>query len=303
MNFQTNNNNITLNFCLLTGQKYPLECNTSEKLSQIINRLKQEKILNTQNVCLIANANQLDQEKTISELGIENNAMILIFPIMNNEDDESQENNDTNENIKKIKSEYQLDENEKKMVRKWMNEFKEKQLIEEAISKLKNQDKKILRNIDNNISYKDKYDYLEQKDELSGVEVKEHEHGLIYIISLLNWKCSCCKNINSKNVARYYCSLCDYNMCDKCYSKKKYSKKKNFQDLVVKPSNDKIKDPKLKSKYHKHNLIYCRSSRNFIGYNTWICDNCDKEFSNDIWSFICTFCDFDLCCECAKKKE
>ena len=303
MNFQTNNNKITLNFCLMTGQKYSLECNTSEKLSQIINRLKQEKNLNIQIGCLILNANQLDQEKTIFELRIENNAMIIIIPKVNNEGHESQENNEINENIKKIKSEYQLDENEKKMVRKWMNEFKEKQLIEEAIGKLKNQDKKILRNIDNNISYKDKYDYLEQKDELSGVEVNEHKHVLIYIISILNWKCSYCKNIYSKNVARYYCSLCDYNMCDKCYSKRNYSKKKIFKDLVVKPSNAEIKEPKLKSKYHKHNLIYCRSSRNFIGYNTWICDNCEKEFTNENWSFICTHCDFDLCCECAKKKE
>ena len=302
MNFETNNNKITLNFCLMTGQKYSLECNTSEKLSQIINRLKQEKNLNIQIGSLILNANQLDQEKTIFALRIENNAMIIIIPKMNNEGHESQENNEINENIKKIKSEYQLDENEKKMVRKWMTEFK-KQLKEEAIGKLKNQNKKPLYNVDNNISYKDKYDYIEQKDELSGVEVNEHKHVLIYIISILNWKCSYCKNIYSKNNARYYCSLCDYNMCDKCYSKRNYSKKKIFKDLVVKPSNVEIKEPKLKSKYHKHNLIYCRSSRNFIGYNTWICDNCDKEFSNDIWSFICTFCDFDLCCECAKKKE
>ena len=302
MNFETNNNKITLNFCLMTGQKYSLECNTSEKLSQIINRLKQEKNLNIQIGSLILNANQLDQEKTIFALRIENNAMIIIIPKMNNEGHESQENNEINENIKKIKSEYQLDENEKKMVRKWMTEFK-KQLKEEAIGKLKNQNKKPLYNIDNNISYKDKYDYIEQKDELSGVQVNEHKHGLIYIISILNWKCSYCKNIYSKNNARYYCSLCDYNMCDKCYSKRNYSKKKIFKDLVVKPSNVEIKEPKLKSKYHKHNLIYCRSSRNFIGYNTWICDNCEKEFTNENWSFICTHCDFDLCCECAKKKE
>ena len=90
-------------------------------------------------------------------------------------------------------------------------------------------------------------------------------------------------------------------MCDKCYSEGKYQKKRVFPNNEINPSNIDIKNPKIKSKFHEHNLIYCRSSRNFIGYNTWICDKCDTEFNNDIWSFFCTYCDYDLFCECAKK--
>ena len=90
-------------------------------------------------------------------------------------------------------------------------------------------------------------------------------------------------------------------MCDKCYSEGKYQKKRVFPNKEINPSNIDIKNPKIKSKFHEHNLIYCSSSRNFIGYNTWICDKRDTEFNNDIWSFFCTYCDYDLCCECAKQ--
>ena len=180
-NFQT----IVLQFCLTSGQKFFIQSNSNETLSQIFNRLKQVNNLQIQVGCLIANANKIDLDKTISELNIQNNQLILIIPKFNEPDNE-------------IKSEYKLNKDEMMLIRKWKAEFKEKQLLEEAMKEL-NKEKKILHNID------------------------------------------------------------------------------------------------------KHNLIYCRSSRNFIGYNTWICDKCDTEFNNDIWSFFCTYCDYDLCCECAKK--
>ena len=37
-----NNNNITLQFCLMTGVKFHIKCNGSEKLSEVVNRLKQQ---------------------------------------------------------------------------------------------------------------------------------------------------------------------------------------------------------------------------------------------------------------------
>ena len=300
MIFQTNNNNITLKFCLTSGVVFPIKCNESEKLSVIVNRLKQQENFNIQIGCLLFQANQLDQKEIISSLRLKNGDKILIIPKLDN--NEVNEENKENNNIKEIKTEYKLNEDEKKMVRKWLAEFKENQLLEEVINDLKKQNKKIIHNIDNNISYENnKIDFIQQKDdESSSIKVKEHEHELIYIISLLDWNCSCCQKNYTKNDARYYCSLCNFNMCDICHLKRNYPKKRIFQELDIKPSNDKIKEPKLKSKYHQHDLIYCRSSRNFINYNTWICNKCDKEFENNIWSFICTFCDFDLCDKCAK---
>ena len=48
-------------------------------------------------------------------------------------------------------------------------------------------------------------------------------------------------------------------------------------------------------------MIYCRTSRNYNRDTTWICNLCKKNFSNKIWSFYCTECDFDICLKCSKK--
>ena len=87
-------------------------------------------------------------------------------------------------------------------------------------------------------------------------------------------------------------------MCDKCHTKGEYIKKKIFPEGIT-PSNIDIKNPILKYNNHEHPLIYCRSSRSVIRYNTWICDICDCKYKNDIWSFYCTQCDYDLCTKCA----
>ena len=89
-------------------------------------------------------------------------------------------------------------------------------------------------------------------------------------------------------------------MCDKCHSKTNCTKKKAFPEGIIKPSNSNINNQFLDTKHHKlHKLFYCRSSRSVIGYSKWMCNNCNKTFKNDIWSFYCTQCDFDLCSVCA----
>ena len=164
-NFQT----IVLQFCLTSGQKFFIQSNSNETLSQIFNRLKQVNNLQIQVGCLIANANKIDLDKTISELNIQNNQLILIIPKFNEPDNE-------------IKSEYKLNKDEMMLIRKWKAEFKEKQLLEEAMKKL-NKEKKILHNIDNNISSEKNFeDYLQNKDEISSIQVNEHQHGLFYTL-------------------------------------------------------------------------------------------------------------------------
>ena len=72
---------------------------------------------------------------------------------------------------------------------------------------------------------------------------------------ILDWICNCCEKNYCRKEARYYCSLCDFNMCDKCYSEGKYQKKRVFPNNEINPSNIDIKNPKIKSKFHEHNLI------------------------------------------------
>ena len=252
--------------------------------------MKQENNLNEPINAVISKGMWVDQEKSISELKLKNDQILMV--ICGVKIDENEQNVE-------IKQKYQLTLDEKSMLRKWMLEYKEKKLLEKILK-----ENKILRNIDNNESLDDidKFqtfkEFAKEKEKLSSIDVKEHSHKLVYCISILDWQCSICKNNYQKDDAKYYCSLCNYNMCDNCHSKGEYTKKKVFPE-GIKPSNLNINNPIKKINHHPHNLIYCRSSRSIIGYNTWICDICNKEYKNDIWSFYCTLCDFDLCCGCA----
>ena len=53
--------------------------------------------------------------------------------------------------------------------------------------------------------------------------------------------------------------------------------------------------------FHKHKLIYCRTSRSKNKGITWICDLCFNNYENKIWLFYCTNCDYDVCLSCLKK--
>ena len=128
--------------------------------------------------------------------------------------------------------------------------------------------------------------------------VKEHPHKLVYCISILDWNCFICKKNYDKNKVKYYCSLCDFNLCKKCHSERNLPKVIEFNE-EVKPSNLSIKNPIFKSEFHEHNLIYCRTSRLKDILIGWYCNVCFKSFTNEIWSFYCTNCDYDLCCKCA----
>ena len=55
-------------------------------------------------------------------------------------------------------------------------------------------------------------------------------------------------------------------MCNECHSKRNYLKYKLFQG-AIKPSNPNIINLIIKTKFHNHNLVYCRSSRNVNVYN------------------------------------
>ena len=277
MNF-INNIQITLKFTFTTGNSFLVQCQLGEKLSEVINRFKKiNKIKDPMNI-VISEGHKIEVDKTLIELGIKNNQIILFICQQKVE-----------EEIKEIKKKYQLDEEEKLQVKKWLNEFEMSKLI----------------NIDNNGELDESednsfYQFVKKKEKMCFIIVKEHPHKLVYCISLLDWNCSLCKNNFQKEKAKYYCGLCGFNMCDECHSKGNYIKKKSFPDnLKLNPSDKNILNPVLKTEYHNHNLYYCRSSRSVIGYSTWICDICKTKFKNDIWSFYCTQCDNDLCSKCA----
>ena len=265
------NNEIKLRFAFTTGEAFFIDCKNEEKLSDIINRFKEiNNIKEPMNIAITNGDKIKDKEKKLNELGIENNQLILFI---------SQIKNNEKEIIEK-KKQFHLTEDEKIQLKKWLKEYKENKIINKE------------KDIDTF------FKYTKQKEKISSIDVKEHPHKLVYCISILNWKCSLCDINYTKEKAKYYCCICDFNMCDKCHTKGEYIKKKIFPEGIT-PSNIDIKNPILKFNNHEHPLIYCRSSRSVIRYNTWICDICECKYKNDIWSFYCTQCDYDLCTKCA----
>ena len=303
MNLGNNNinNEIRLKFTFVNTQSFLVKCKLSEKLSEVIARFKKTQCPQNLKESLtipLFSGQKVDTEKTLSEIGLKNNQIILFISTKKIEDDDEEK-----------KEGYKLQEDEIEQIKKWQDEYEGMKLMKQLQKIVNNvvedEEKKISNNEINNLflldskeTVKDFYEFVKLKESGQAIPIKEHPHKLVLCVSILNWKCSLC-NINyDRKDAKYFCSLCNFNMCDKCHTKKNYQKKKLFND-DVEPSNTDVTNPILNSHHHQHQLVYLRSSRSVIGYNSWICDICRLTFDNEVWSFYCTQCDFDLCTKCA----
>jgi len=124
---------------------------------------------------------------------------------------------------------------------------------------------------------------------------KQCEHKLILLFSNSSWSCNNCNKSNSEKEPKYFCSLCNYNICNNCIGD-------NNKFLPLEPfCHEQTKLKSYKFPFHEHNLIYCRTSRSKEKPTIWNCDICNKLYDNKIWSFYCTYCDYDLCLKCSKK--
>jgi hypothetical protein len=291
------NPEITMKFCFMAAQMFRVKGKLDQKLSTIIERFKNGECpgqLKEHMKIPIHAGLKINPEKTLSDIGIKDGEIILF--VMDTK----------NKEVKKIvkkkkKEEDKLTEDEVKQIKKWLAEYEAMKYMRHLIKDIfkvtnDNNDDNNLIPLDSRESMKF-IDFVREKEKCGFINVKEHNHKLVYCLTNFKWKCDLCKKANDKNNARYYCSICNFNMCDKCHLKGNYTKKKVFPD-GVKPSNECVKEKFINTAYHEHRLVYCRSSRSVIGYNGWICDNCRDNFDNEVWSFFCTSCDFDLCCSC-----
>ena len=239
-------NEINIIFAFTTTQTINFKAKSNEKLSDIINRFKNnsqcpEKLKNEIFYCY-HNGSKVYMDKTLEESGIKDGDRILII-------------------IKESKKDENYIEDEKE------------------------------KNIENN-------DLSLVKISSFGIIIKEHIHNLVYCLNTFNWKCNLCKIKYDKLKPKYFCSLCNYSMCENCHNMRNYPKKKEFPDNIDN-SNITINKKYLKTVYHKHILYYSRTSRDSTELKQWYCNNCQEEFENDVWSFYCTKCDYDLCKKCA----
>ena len=305
-NFCTNNNNININnssninntqitmkFSFYGNIVILVKAKLTEKFCDVIKRFKENEcprdLRNDLSVALHSGEVIKDRNKTLSELNIKDGEIILFIIKVKKE-----KNTTYGNKVKTLK----LSEDERIQVKKWLIEYKKMKYINEMVNNQKNiENNKNLLVLNNRESLYNFMEFIRQKERQGFIKVKEHKHKLVYCLTIFDWKCNLCNRKYNKENARYYCSICDFNMCDNCHSKGEYIKKKAFPE-GVEPTNKMVNKKYFETDYHHHRLVYCRSSRSVIGYNGWICDNCRDQFDNDVWSFFCTNCDFDLCCSC-----
>ena len=141
--------------------------------------------------------------------------------------------------------------------------------------------------------------YLKLKNEVQNIiletqiRTQKHNHGVVLLYANNEWICEVCKSSKPKTESKYNCSLCDFNICKNCIENNSKYPLNSYEHRQVKLK-------KYKFPQHEHDLLFCRSSRFKNGLNYWSCNLCRRSFYNQIWSFYCTFCDYDMCTSCAK---
>ena len=267
------NKEITFYFIIPILGEYKIKARLNDIFQSVLDKfIKNNNIPNfNKNIYAVYSASTIKKNKTILENKIIENSRIMLYNI--------DEDNPTPEPEPKIEPPLNKKEDEYLDLDTLLN------LIDD-LNDIKLSQDAIYESIRINNSSK----INENKEGLSLF----HNHTLILLYSNCQWICNNCKKHNSEEEPKYYCSLCDYNICIKCVGdEKKYF----LQKFCHEQKNLKI----FKFPFHEHKLIYCRTSRSEDKETFWTCDICNKTYGNKIWSFYCTYCDYDLCLKCSKK--
>ena len=118
------------------------------------------------------------------------------------------------------------------------------------------------------------------------------------LLSGIKIKCECGNEINYDNIKKH-----KEEECEKIDFKERFLQLKNeykkLKDEIDNPKeiNENQREGCLKSYVHKHPIQIMIHFKNF-----WTCDTCENSFNQDIPSYNCTLCDFDICYNCVKDK-
>ena len=118
------------------------------------------------------------------------------------------------------------------------------------------------------------------------------------LLSGLKIKCECGDEVNYDFYQKHKREQCKNVDFKKSYFilKKKYELLK--KELNKKEEVNEIKNSFfIKSSLHNHPIEIIRRIS-----NTWFCDVCNKFFNEEIPSYHCTLCDYDVCYNCVKDK-
>ena len=304
------NEEITMNFKFKNGQMMQIKGRADEKFHDVFKRFRENECpdgLKNYMCRAVHNSEVIDNKKTLYENNIKNGDVVCFFfedeNLNNYKHENNGEENDDNSDNESISDESEddeeEDEDEKKLVyNSWIEEYKYK-LMMKLIIDILNTDTN--ENLKIDFNSRDFLNFLNEKYKELGRKIDEHEHKVIYTKTNYDWKCKECNQKYSKTESRFYCSICDYNMCNNCRKNKKYYII-GCIPTDAESSNNKIKKQFIKHKGHEHRLTYCRTKRT-ASHGGWICNKCKDEFTNKVWTFYCTCCDYDLCTACAQKEK
>ncbi len=291
-NFNNNQKDITLNFRFMNTLNFKVKAKLGEKLIDVIKRFKNNecpKEFKNDIYAAICQGNKIqDLNKTLLELNIKDEENILIVSKYKKELDKEEE--------------YILNQRENEQLEWLKSKFKKTYLDKGLNNNLKFDSDNINNKIDSeesiNIKTPGFSNFLQEIDfKRKGISIREHDHLLVYCLTNIDWTCNRCKKIYSRENMKYYCSYCDYSMCENCNYERQYYMKKSFPK-GIKPSHSSVNIHFFQSDLHEHRLVFCRPSKYFIFFKGWKCVNCCETFSNKIWCFYCTLCNYNLCCEC-----
>ena len=278
-------NEIKFKIFISTGGEYEITANSKEIFSSVL-----EKFNKTHNIKDFDKINTglcsgeiIKFNKNLEDNNIKDNSCIILYTL-NKDFTPNPDNNDIN--------------NKKEEKKPTEDLLIEEDLLEDLImNEVVNFQNVLLDNINlNNTKDNDINNKNDKENENKDIQLKKpnHEHNLVFLFSNCDWTCvKCGKYFNDKK-AKYYCSLCNYNLCEECFTDKKLYPLKEFY-------HEQTKLRIYSMPIHDHKLIYCRTSRFDDKLSQWICDICNKYYNYKIWSFYCTKCDYDICLKCAKE--
>ena len=326
INYMNKIEQIKINFYYIPKKiNFPMEANTNEKLVEVIERFKKTicpKWLQNLISVPIYKQQNINQLKTLYEIGIKDGDTIEFTKNNNNNKNNNIINSSDNKNKNNIINNFDKQNNnfiinnfDKQNNNFIINNLGNKNSYNNKINTnfiFNNNFSPIMPIKENNMDDDEEFNLnfirhskstmipdIEPISILRNDEayINQHKHNLVYCITLLDWECNICyKNFN-KTKAKYYCSLCDYNICVKCY--------KGNKNIIPEPIFYEIDLPKFvfkaqffQTENHKHKLVFC--IRRESNSNSWSCNICRESHNYEQGSFYCTECDYDMCLNCSK---
>ena len=133
------------------------------------------------------------------------------------------------------------------------------------------------------------------------IMIEAHKHPLLFCTTERSggWKCNKCSSGFNSDEPSFYCTYCDYDLCPNCLGNCKLNQIKkyvgnlnNFSNI----ENDKKTSFDWQVKYPNHNHLLTSIKRK--NNSSYTCNDCKKENNNQISSYYCSLCDYDICAIC-----